>query len=70
LDAPEINALGQVTLTWTTEPGRRYQLRTRTSLETPWTTQAEILTATGPVLHWTDTRPIETGRFYQVLVVD
>ncbi|MGH8045628.1 MAG: glycoside hydrolase family 31 protein, partial [Chthoniobacterales bacterium] len=58
-----------VTLTWSTVPGRIYQVRATAALDTAYTPISDTITATGDTASYTDVHPTGDNKFYKVVVM-
>lgn len=70
LQLPSLDAGGHWTLTWASQPGRRYQIRRRPALDQPWELITPVVTASNPITTWTDPLSTASAQFYQLLVLE
>ncbi len=62
---------GDVNLTWSTFPGKTYQIQFKPDLNaTSWTDLGAATPAGGSTLSVTDSAPIDTQRFYRIVQLD
>jgi len=60
----------EIRLTWTSVAGRRYQVESRATLSTPWTSVTEAIVASGPTTSAVAARPDGAEGYYRVTGVE